>query len=209
MTSGCGSWRRSAPSGRHHRSLAPEVQARPRLSTSHDLRTGTYGWEALLACIITHGFTIFNGRVPGFVFTETIALDLVDSQSPTRSQSGRTLVGLVGEKVDVTRHSQTMRAQQRDARFAETVQHDPSRIRRSGPESLVSGRGLLADKAGGKHDEAMRGLPESRVPIVEDQASLRRRRSSRDAARRLCATGWRTSLGRNELRSPRCSRNTG
>ena len=29
---------------------------------------------------------------------------------------------------------------------------------------------FFADKAGGKNDDAMRGLPESRVPIVEDQS---------------------------------------
>jgi len=51
------------------------------------------------------------------------------------------------------------------------VQHDPvSKFDGAAPKSLVSGRRLLADKAGGKHDEAMRGLPESRVPIVEDQS---------------------------------------
>ena len=51
------------------------------------------------------------------------------------------------------------------------VQHDPlSKFEGAVPNSVVSGRRLLADKAGGKHDEAMRGLPESRVPIVEDQS---------------------------------------
>ena len=29
---------------------------------------------------------------------------------------------------------------------------------------------FFADKAGGKNDDVMRGLPESRVPIVEDQS---------------------------------------
>merc|ERR1712216_363043 len=52
-----------------------------------------------------------------------------------------------------------------------TVQHDPvSKFDGAVPKSLVSGRRLLSDKAGGKHDEVMRGLPESRVPIVEDQS---------------------------------------
>lgn len=31
------------------------------------------------------------------------------------------------------------------------------------------GRRFFADETGGKNDEAMRGLPESRMPIVEDQ----------------------------------------
>ena len=51
------------------------------------------------------------------------------------------------------------------------VQHDlVSKFDGAVPKSLVSERRLLTDKAGGKHDEAMRGLPESRVPIVEDQS---------------------------------------
>jgi hypothetical protein len=55
------------------------------------------------------------------------------------------------------------------------VQHDrvPNFlfIDRALPKSPVtSGRRLHADKANGKQDEAMRGLPESRMPIVEDQS---------------------------------------